>query len=67
MFAARLNASLSDNSVVSLLGYKRHYETQNTSGGLMRISSPADSIKAVTENEDSSSARNARMKPSADN
>ncbi|HET9137535.1 MAG TPA: TonB-dependent receptor, partial [Candidatus Kapabacteria bacterium] len=37
---------------LSLLGYKRRIEATNTSGGLMRLSLPADSAKAVSENED---------------
>ncbi|MEI8133622.1 MAG: TonB-dependent receptor [bacterium] len=52
MFGARLNATLTDNSALSIVGYKRHVEAMNTSGGLLQISSKADSIKAVTENED---------------
>ncbi|MEP7234374.1 MAG: TonB-dependent receptor, partial [Ignavibacteriota bacterium] len=52
MYAGRLNYTIGNNSAMSLLGYKRHVEATNTSGGLMRISSPADSIKAVQENED---------------
>ncbi len=52
MFAARLNATLGDNSALSILGYKRQTEAMNTSGGLMQINSAADSIKAVQENED---------------
>lgn len=52
MLGARLGITLSDNSALGLVGYTRKYESQNTSGGLMQITSPEDSIKAVTENED---------------
>ncbi len=52
MFAARLNYSINNSSALSLLGYKRHVEAINISGGLMRINSSSDSIKAMQENED---------------
>jgi hypothetical protein len=52
MFAGRLNFDLTDKSTLSLLGYKRRVEATNTSGGLMRLSLPVDSAKAVSENED---------------
>jgi outer membrane receptor protein involved in Fe transport len=51
LFAARLNIATGDNSALSILGYKRRNEAENTSGGLMRISSSADSTKAIIQNE----------------
>src|SRR6185436_12838696 len=51
LFAARLNVITGDNSALSILGYKRRNEAENTSGGLMKISSTSDSIKAISENE----------------
>lgn len=52
MLGARLGITLSDNSALALVGYARQYRSENTSGGLMQITSPEDSIKAVTQNED---------------
>lgn len=52
MVGARLGITLSNNSALALIGYARQYKSQNTSGGLLQIKSPEDSIKAVTENED---------------
>ncbi len=52
MYAGRLNISLNNSSALSLLGYKRHVEATNTSGGLLQIKTSADSLKAVSENED---------------
>lgn len=40
-----------DNAVVSALGYWREASAKTTSGGLSAIDSPADSAKAVAENE----------------
>ncbi len=52
MYAGRLNISLNTSSALSFLAYKRRVEATNTSGGLMQINTSADSLKAVTENED---------------
>ncbi len=52
MYAGRLNVSLNNSSALSILGYKRHVESSNSSGGLMQIKTSADSLKAVSENED---------------
>jgi hypothetical protein len=43
----RLNAELSENSVISLLGYAKSDIAKITSNGLNRISSPADSLVAL--------------------
>jgi len=51
MVGARINAEIDEDSHLSLLGYMRHARMEFTSGGLMRIGSPADSAKAVAENE----------------
>ncbi|MDP4236798.1 MAG: TonB-dependent receptor plug domain-containing protein, partial [Bacteroidota bacterium] len=52
MYGARLNYTINDNSTISGLVYDRHLEATNTSGGLLQINSPADSIKAIRENEE---------------
>ena len=51
MVGARLNATLGENSVLSVLGYRRHASAETTSGGLMRIGNAQDSTLAVSQNE----------------
>jgi outer membrane receptor protein involved in Fe transport len=52
MGALRLTAALSNTSALNVLAYKRHYESQNTSGGLMEIITAEEKAKAAAENED---------------
>jgi hypothetical protein len=49
--AGRISADLGVASALSGVLYTRRGRAQITSGGLMRISTPADSAKAVAENE----------------
>jgi outer membrane cobalamin receptor len=51
MVGARLNFNLSETALFSVLGYNRKAEAEVTSGGLKQIVTPADSAKAVAENE----------------
>lgn len=51
MIGARLNIVSAENSLFSVLAYKRHANVKTTSGGLMRIATSGDSVKAVVENE----------------
>jgi hypothetical protein len=51
MIGGRLNVQLGGTSVLSGLGYARRSQAEVTSGGLMQILTPADSAKAVAENE----------------
>jgi outer membrane receptor protein involved in Fe transport len=51
MVGARLSAYFGESSALSLLGYRRHAVAGLTSGGLRQITSAADSVKAVQENE----------------
>jgi outer membrane cobalamin receptor len=48
---ARVNATIGDDAVLSVLGYTRHARARVASGGLRQITSAADSAKAVAENE----------------
>jgi outer membrane receptor protein involved in Fe transport len=51
LIGGRINAYLGESSALSLLGYRRHSHATVTSGGLTRISSAADSLRALSENE----------------
>lgn len=47
MLGFRINAELSENSIISLLAYARRDKAAITSNGLDRISKPADSLTAL--------------------
>jgi hypothetical protein len=51
MAAGRITSTLNGSSALSGVLYTRRSRAEITSGGLMRISSAADSAKAVAENE----------------
>lgn len=51
LIGGRVNAQLHESSFLSGMVYTRRSRAKVTSGGLMLISSPADSQKAVAENE----------------
>jgi outer membrane cobalamin receptor len=51
LIGLRLNTVVNENSMLSVLAYRRQSTAKVTSGGLMNLQTPADFAKAIAENE----------------
>ncbi len=52
LLGVRLNIATADDALLSVVGYRRYAEATLTSGGLSRIASESDRVKAASENEE---------------